>query len=139
MVATVLDDFPTPPCAVLLGTRVVEARPRDGWVRMAFDGRAEFCNPAGYIQGGFLAAMLDDAMGPAALIMTGGSTFTATIDMTVSFLAPAKPGPIFAEAQVVQLGKSVGFLEGRLLDADGAVLARATASARLVSTAKLTG
>ena len=73
----------------------------------AFDGRAEFCNPAGFIQGGILSAMLDDTMGPAVFVMTDGRLFTSTISLTVNFLAPAKPGPIIGEARVTQLGKTI--------------------------------
>ena len=107
-----------------------------GWIRIGFDGRQEFCNPAGFIQGGILGAMLDDTMGPAVLVMTDGRLYTATISMTVNFLAPARPGPITGEASVTQLGKTVAFVEGRLMAGDGVVLATATASARLVETAK---
>lgn len=138
-IATVLDRFPRPACAELLGLEIVGARPCDGWVRIAFKARPEFCNPAGFIQGGFLAAMLDDTMGPAVLIHTDGATYTATINMNVSFLAPARPGRLYGEGQVVQLGKTVGFVEARLLDEAGTWLARANASVRLVASAKLPG
>lgn len=130
------DRFPTPPCGELLGAEVLEVRPEEGLIRMRFEGRREFLNPAGFIQGGILAAMLDDTMGPAVFGMTDGKTYTVTIDMNVTFLAPARPGPIIGEGRVVQLGKSIGFVEGRLMDADGVVLARATATERLVSSEK---
>ena len=136
-IATALDRYPRPPCAELLGWHVLDASPRDGWIRVGFEGRREFTNPAGFIQGGFLAAMLDDTMGPAMFIMGQGKLFTPTIDLHVSFIAPAKPGPIIGEGQVVQAGKSVAFLEGRLTDASGALLARATATARLVAAEKM--
>ena len=105
-------------------------------MRIGFDGKAEFCNPAGFIQGGILSAMLDDTMGPAVFIMTDGKLYTATITMTVNFLAPAKVGPIVGEAEVTQIGKTIAFVEARLTAEDGIVLAAATASARLVETAK---
>lgn len=136
-VATALDHLPAPPCARLLGWRVLDARPEDGWIRIGFDGRPEFCNPAGSIQGGFLAAMLDDTMGPAVFAHSEGALYTATIEMSVHYLAPAKVGPIFGEGQVVQLGKSVGFVEARLMDKDGTWLAKATASVRLIATERV--
>ena len=135
-VLTALDGHPRPPCAELLGWEIVDARPADGWIRVRFEGRPEFVNPAGYIQGGFLAAMLDDTMGPAMFVYSEGRLFTPTIEMHVSFLSPARPGPIYGEGQVVQAGKSIAFLEGKLMDLSGTVLARATASARLVPAAK---
>ena len=134
---TVLDNYPRPPCAELLGWHILDASPKDGWIRVGFEGRREFLNPAGFIQGGFLAAMLDDTMGPAMFLLGEGKLFTPTIDMHVSFIAPARPGPIIGEGQVVQAGTSVAFLEGRLTDASGNLLARATASARLVPAEKM--
>jgi len=136
MISTALDRFEAPPCSKLLGWRVFDARPEEGWVQIGFDGRPEFCNPAGFIQGGILSAMLDDTMGPAAFVMSEGRLYTATITMTVNFLAPAKIGPIRGEANVTQLGKTIAFVAGRLTADDGTVLATATASARLVETAK---
>ncbi len=136
-VPTALDGLPRPPCAELLGWEVVDARPADGWIRVRFEGRPQFCNPAGFIQGGFLAAMLDDTMGPAMFIFGEGRVFTPTIDLHVSFLSPARPGPLYGEGQVVQAGKSIAFLEGRLMDLSGTLVARGTASARLVAAERM--
>ena len=136
MIATALDHLTAPPSSKLLGWHLLDARPMEGWIRIGFDGKREFCNPAGFVQGGILGAMLDDTMGPAVFAMTEGELYTATISMTVNFLAPARPGPIVGEAKVTQLGKSVAFVEGRLMAGDGTVLATATTSARLVETAK---
>lgn len=136
MVATALDRLIPPPSSRLLGWHVLDARPAEGWIRIGFDGKQDFCNPAGFVQGGILSAMLDDTMGPAVFAMTEGRLYTATITMTVNFLAPARPGPITGEAKVTQLGKTVAFVEGRLTAEDGTLLATATTSARLVETAK---
>src|SRR5437899_9934540 len=136
MIATALDRIAAPPSSTLLGWHLLDARPRDGWIRIGFEGKREFCNPAGFVQGGMLSAMLDDTMGPAVFVMTEGRLYTATITMTVNFLSPAKPGPITGEANVTQLGKTVAFVEGRLMAENGTVLATATTSARLVETAK---
>ena len=136
MIATALDHIPTPPCAKLLGWRLVDARPQDGWIKIVFDGKPDFCNPAGFVQGGILSAMLDDTMGPAVFVMTEGRLYTTTITMNVNFLAPAKPGPITGEATVTQLGKTIAFVAGQLTAVDGTLLATATNSIRLVEAAR---
>jgi uncharacterized protein (TIGR00369 family) len=135
-IATALDHLPTPPCAQLLGWHVLDARPADGWICIGFEAKPAFANPAGFIQGGFLAAMLDDTMGPAVFVKTEGALYTASIDFNVSFLAPARPGPLFGEGQVIQLGKTVGFVEAKLIDGRGTLIARATSSVRLVAAGK---
>src|ERR1700733_6650372 len=111
---TPFDRFPEPPCAGLLGWTLLEHDAGKGWVRIGFEGRPEFLNPAGFVQGGMLAAMLDDTMGPAVLLMTEGRFYTVTIGMTVSFLAPARQGRLVGEGQVVQLGKTIAFVDGSL-------------------------
>ncbi len=131
--------IPPSPAATTLGWRLVAQDAEKGWVRVAFDGGRGFANPGGFVQGGFLAAMLDDCMGPAAWIMSRGQAFTATIDMNVTFLGAVKPGPLFGEGQVVQMGKTIAFIEARLMDADGRVLVRATSSARLVPASRAVG
>ena len=135
MSATLFDRFPRPPCADLLGWTLLDHDAAKGWIKLAFEGRPEFLNPAGFIQGGMLASMLDDTMGPAVLLKTEGRLYTVSIGMTVSFLAPARPGRLIAEGQVVQLGKSIAFVEASLTDCDG--VARASSQARLIPIERL--
>ena len=136
-IASVLDRFPSPPCAVHLGFELLDADRDTGEVRIAFAARPEFCNPAGYVQGGFLTAMLDDCMGPAVMILTDAAVFPTTIDLHVQFLAPARSGAIVGVGRVVKLGKAVGFVEGILTDGDGEPVARANASVRLAPIEKV--
>jgi len=135
---SIFDDFPMPPCAQTLGAELISTDERTGEVRVQFDGKREFCNPGGNIQGGFIAAMLDDTLGPTVLLKTAGRQYCATIDLRVSFLAPARPGRFVGEGRIIKIGKTIAFLEGRLLDAAGEIVATATASARVVPTAGLT-
>jgi uncharacterized protein (TIGR00369 family) len=136
MIKTALDNITMPSVAKLLGWRLLDARPAEGWLKLGFEGKPEFLNPAGFVQGGILSAMLDDTMGPAVLVTTEGRSYTTTVSLTVNFLSPAKPGPIIGEAQVTQLGKSIAFVEGKLTAADGTALATATAVERLLDAAK---
>ena len=77
---------------MLLGWKLLGCDAAKTVASLSFEARAEFLNPAGFVQGGLLTAMLDDAMGPAVLLMSDGALYTATIGMNVSFLAPARPG-----------------------------------------------
>ena len=132
-IPTILDRFPTPPCATLLGLDILEADPADGRVKIAFLAKPEFCNAAGNVQGGFLAAMLDDCMGPAILVATNAEAFPSTIDLHVQFLSPAKPGKIIGQGRIVRLGRTIGFVEAELADESDNLLARASASVRITA------
>ena len=132
MIPPCLTDFTMPPCAALLGAEILDADAARGWVRIRFAGRETFRNPSGHIQGGLLTAMLDDTMGPAVLVATDGARMPVTIALSVTFLAPARPGPLTGEATVLKLGRSIGHVEAVLTDPAGQAVARATASVRLV-------
>lgn len=134
---SVFDRFPKPPCADTLGWELISADPATGAVRIAFDAKPAFCNPGGNVQGGFLAAMLDDTLGPPVLVKSDGAAYCATIDLSVRFLAPGRPGQLIGDGRIVQLGKTIAFLEGELRDGGGRIIATATASARIVPTAGL--
>ena len=64
--------LPPPPCAKTLGLEFVQIDGERGTIETKFEAKPEFLNPAGNVQGGFLAAMLDDTMG-TALIGDAGS------------------------------------------------------------------
>jgi uncharacterized protein (TIGR00369 family) len=119
-----------PPAAALLGWKALEFAP--GHVRVRYTARSEFANPQGAVQGGFLAAMLDDAMGPALFTTLSAEDFAPTIEMKVSFMRPARPGPLIAEGRVVHQTRSLAFLEGTLATEDGDLVATATATARII-------
>ncbi|AJA11507.1 hypothetical protein SKP52_23325 [Sphingopyxis fribergensis] len=134
---SIFDSFARPPCAETLGWELIEAEEATGTIRVRMEGKPAFCNPGGNIQGGFVAAMLDDTLGPTVLVKSGGAYYCATISLNISYLAPARPGSFTGVGRIVQLGKTVAFLEGELFDAEGRCVARATASARVVSTGGL--
>jgi uncharacterized protein (TIGR00369 family) len=128
--ATAEGSIEMPPAAVLLGWKALSLEP--GHVRVRYRARPEFANPRGAIQGGFLAAMLDDAMGPALVTTLGAEDFAPTIEMKVNYLRGARPGPLIAEGRVVHQTRSLAFLEGTLTTEDGEVVATATATARIM-------
>ena len=114
----------------------MEADQENGRVTIAFKAKPEFCNASGNVQGGFLAAMIDDCMGPAILIATNAEAFPSTIDLNVQFLAPAKPGQLIGKGRIIKVGKTIGFVEAELEDANGNPIARATASVRITAMQK---
>jgi uncharacterized protein (TIGR00369 family) len=124
---------PAPPAAQLLGWKLLEIDPDAGTIRVEFDGKASFLNPAGTIQGGILSAMLDDTMGPAAMAFLGGAQMAQTLELKVNFMRAGKVGSIFGEGRVAHRGRDILFLEGALRDGEGKIIATATATARVLA------
>ena len=117
-----------PPATVLLGWELESVDPDAGTIEVSFTAREEFLNPAGQVQGGFLAAMLDETLGPALVATLSDGEWAPTISLNVQFLRAAKPGRLRGHGRVVRRGRDVAFLAGELFDGND-VVATATASA----------
>lgn len=120
-----------PNCELTLGMRCIDkSEPgRTVW-RMRADER--FANPAGIMQGGFVGAMADSAMGAATVTFASGQgrrVFTSNVEMKTSFLAPARVGSeLECRASVVSGGSRVAFAEAEVSDEEGRVVARASST-----------
>ena len=109
--------------------KLVGIDPDAGTIEVAFGASDRFLNPVGVVQGGFLAAMLDDTLGPALVATLEPDQFAPTTDLHVQFLAPARPGRLIGRGRIVRRGRGVAFLAGELVDDTGTVVAVATATA----------
>lgn len=125
--------LPLPACTRHLGFSLVRFDRATRELEATFDGKPEFCNPRGVVQGGFQAAMLDDVMAVALILTTEGKFVPPTLELKVSFFEPVMPGPVRARGRVLRLGRSIVFLEGDLLGDDGRLLARASATGKLLA------
>jgi uncharacterized protein (TIGR00369 family) len=120
-----------PSAASTLGFELVAVDPEAGSIEVAFMATDQFLNPVGVIQGGFLAAMLDDTLGPALAAVLEPEQFAPTTDLHVQFLRPARPGRLVGHGRIVRRGRDVAFLAGELQDESGTIVAVATATAQI--------
>jgi uncharacterized protein (TIGR00369 family) len=127
-----LGRMPPPPAATTVGFKLLDIDADKGTIRVQFDGKREFLNPMGNIQGGFLCAMLDDTLGPALVATLPKDHFAPTIELKVNFIRPARPGALIGTARVVSRGGTIAFLAGELSTEQGELIATATATARIV-------
>lgn len=118
-----------PPCSVLLGFEMLDFSVEDGWAEMAFTPRASFANPLSTVQGGFVAAMLDDAMGVAGSVAVRFEKVVPTLQLNVIFVKPTPVERLIARGEVVRMGQNTALFSSSLKRTDGTLLATATASA----------
>lgn len=133
MTTSILYELPAAPATHLLNYEIVAVDEEAGCVTMAFTTRPEFTNSLGCIQGGFITAMLDDTMGSALVALTQGRYFASTMDIHVSFLAPARPGRFLCYGKTEKMGRDAAFLEARLENEDGEIIAKGCATAKLLA------
>ncbi|MEP3227245.1 MAG: PaaI family thioesterase [Parasphingorhabdus sp.] len=128
--------FKRPPCSEAVNAVILEADKETGTVRMRFDAPQAFTSPRGTIQGGFVAAMVDEVIGIPVLVQSGGENAPLTLDLSVTYIEPVLPGRVYGEAQLVRLGRTIAFLEAQLYDETGALLVKATSTAKVGPTVK---
>lgn len=125
-------EIPLPPIAKLLGWRLLDVDAEAGTLRVEMQATPEFLNPGGTVHGGMMAAMLDETLSPTLAATLKEGEFCPTLELKVNFIACTGPGPIIGEGRIVSKGKSICFLEGRLLDGKGKLLATASATSKII-------
>ncbi|MBI2683199.1 MAG: PaaI family thioesterase [Acidobacteriales bacterium] len=118
--------LPAPPIGKTLNFRLAEVS--DG--RSLFTGTPgiEVYNPLGVVHGGYLAVLLDSAMGVAVHSkLAAGQSYT-TLEFKVNFVRPvtASTGEVRAEGTIVHVGKRTAVAEAKLVDAQGKLYATAS-------------
>jgi uncharacterized protein (TIGR00369 family) len=124
---------PIPPAAATLGFAFVDADVDAGTIEVAFAATEGFTNPAGNVLGAFQAAMPYDTVGPALLATLEPDQFQSTLQVNVNFLRPVRPGRLVGKGRVVHRDGDLVFLEASLFNTDAAVIATATATARVIA------
>ena len=100
------------------------------------DGRAvfeqqvapEILNPNGVLAGPAVYAMVDYSMGAAATTALEANQICATIEIKISYLASVRSGVVRAETEVIRKGRQIVFLESKVRDDAGKLIATATGS-----------
>jgi uncharacterized protein (TIGR00369 family) len=89
-------------------------------------------NSRGLIHGGLIAALADAAMGYSCAQATGWTTSLVTISLSVDYVGAGEIGQWLAvEGEAIKTGSTICFAQC-LAKADGAVIARASGTFRVV-------
>ena len=129
---SVFDRFDLPAASALLGWTLRTIDPAAGTIEIGFTADERFANPQGYVQGGIIAAMLDDTHGPALFAQLDGAMFPVTVDCAISFIRSARCGSFTGRGRVVSCGRTIAFTEAELFDEGAEMIARGTFTSRLV-------
>ena len=100
-----------------------------GTVTLDLQVDASLANQLGFVQGGIVATMLDGCIGVAGAVKSGGLLAMPLAEMKTSFVRPILPGAVVGKGETIRLGKKIAFIEATLLDENGKLLARASATA----------
>jgi acyl-CoA thioesterase len=116
------------PFFCLMGIDVVSAGAGRAVLRMPV--RPDMYNGVGWLQGGMLVALADEAMALAIYSQLSEGEGIATISESTSFIRGAREGTIVAEGRVIRKGRRVAFCEAEVFleDSEKTLLSRTSAA-----------
>ena len=89
-------------------------------------------NARGFAHGGLIAALTDKAMGHSCAHKMGGTHSLVTVGMSIDFISSAQIGQwLTVESEVIKTGSKLCFVQC-VVTADGAIIARANGTFRVV-------
>lgn len=118
-----------PNCDLTLGM-VCTKKDEPGVTVWTMTAEERFCNPIGHLQGGFLAAFCDSAMGASSITAKRErKVFSANAEMKISFIRPVPMHSFLTcTATTISAGSRVAFVEADVVDQDDRLVARATST-----------
>ena len=116
------------PFFCMMGIDVVSMEP--GKAELKMQVRPDMHNGVGWLQGGMLAAIADEAMALALYPMLAETEGIATISESTSFIKGVREGVIHAEGRVIKKGRRVAFTESEVFiqDPEKTILSRTSAA-----------
>jgi uncharacterized protein (TIGR00369 family) len=126
---------PPPPLASAFGFVFETAEP--GRVTFSVPAHEWTANPAGVVHGGFTSTLLDTVLTLAVQTRVPQDRMATTVDLHVHMVRPALPDGrrITAEASAVHVGANLATAEGRVLSADGKLIAHGTGTFAIIGLA----
>lgn len=123
LAAMIAGELPPPPFAGTTAIRLTEVG--DGRAVFVGSPTRAFLNPLNTIHGGWIATIIDSALGCAVHSkLASGQTYTTTA-MTVNYVRALAPdsGEVRCEAVAVHSGRRTATSEARLTDSKGRLIA----------------
>lgn len=100
----------------------------EGLATISYKIRHEMTNPLGTIQGGVMAALIDDTMGLAFYTLFEKNMFTTT-NLNINYLYGAKEGEeVIVKAKVVRIGKKIANVESKVYNKDQEIICTSTSN-----------
>jgi uncharacterized protein (TIGR00369 family) len=101
------------PHARALGLSVVDAKPCEAWLRVAYADHLVGNTTTGVIHGGVITTLLDNCAGVAVMTALDELKSIATLDLRIDYMKPATPGQdVIGYCRCYKVTRNIAFVHG---------------------------
>jgi uncharacterized protein (TIGR00369 family) len=107
------------PHARALGLSVVDAKPGEAWMRVAYADHLVGNSATGVIHGGVITTLLDNCAGVAVMTALSELKSIATLDLRIDYMKPATPQlDVIGYCRCYKVTRNVAFVHGSAYHSD---------------------
>jgi uncharacterized protein (TIGR00369 family) len=115
----------------LLSMKIIEVGA--GFSKLEIDLAPKHLQPFGFVHGGVFASIIDAASFWALFYeIDDPDTGATTVDLKLNYLAPAAAGKLIAKGRQIKLGRTLGYADAEVTDAEGRILAHGSSTVILL-------
>ena len=112
--------------------KILKLNTRDGEAHAIYKARKNMCHSGNIVQGGFITGWLDAVMALACMCKVGADTLVLSLEIKTTFIKKISHEQVLVIGNVIKIGKTIAFLEGKIVDTENNILAKGTQTVKLI-------
>lgn len=112
--------------------KILKLDTSEGEAHAIYKARKNMCHSGNIVQGGFITGWLDAVMALACMCKVGSDTLVLSLEIKTTFIKKISHEQVLVIGNVIKTGKTIGFLEGKIVDAENNILAKGTQTVKLI-------
>ena len=127
-----LDMFSKAPQTTLGIKKILKIDPVNGLAEVEYKAKKNMCHSGNIVQGGFITGWLDAVMALACMSKVGINTLVLSLEIKTTFIKKISHEQVLVIGNVIKIGKTIAFLEGKIVDTENNILAKGTQTVKLI-------
>ena len=112
--------------------KILKLNTSEGEAHAIYKARKNMCHSGNIVQGGFITGWLDAVMALGCMCKVGADTLVLSLEIKTTFIKKISYEQVLVIGNVIKTGKTIAFLEGKIVDAENNILAKGTQTVKLI-------
>ena len=112
--------------------KILKLDTSEGEAHAIYKARKNMCHSGNIVQGGFITGWLDAVMALACMCKVGSDTLVLSLEIKTTFIKKISHEQVLVIGNVIKIGKTIAFLEGKIVDTENNILAKGTQTVKLI-------